>query len=313
MTTPPGWYPDPGHSADGQALERYWDGNRWTEYTRASPAGGFPVPPPPVGEAFGGKAPGRRGKLAAGIVAAVVVVAGIVGGVIALAGSGAGPGRAAGGSSAPTATPPAAPFGGGRGEGGPQGAPPGVPSGAPTTAAPDPGYVLDSLDGIELPVPDGWTGGQDKYGLADLYVGEYPCPGDSAQRCVRGGVDSYPAAAWNLTSTTAEGAAKEDIAHNAAASYGEDVYGGVASHREVRAQGVTVAGEQGYLVRWKVVTRSGTEGYVQSLVFPSPGDSSRLVLVRFGFDIDAAAPQPSVMDQITRGIKAAGSSHGTGI
>jgi hypothetical protein len=42
-----------------------------------------------------------------------------------------------------------------------------------------------------------------------------------------------------------------------------------------------------------------------------------LVVVRFGFDIGGKAPSPSVIDQITKGIKAdsstPGSSGGTGV
>ena len=36
-TTPPGWYPEPGHTGNGPAMERWWDGSAWTEYTRTAP------------------------------------------------------------------------------------------------------------------------------------------------------------------------------------------------------------------------------------------------------------------------------------
>ncbi len=39
---PPGWYDDP---AGNTALERYWDGNQWTEHTRETAAA---APPPPA-------------------------------------------------------------------------------------------------------------------------------------------------------------------------------------------------------------------------------------------------------------------------
>ncbi|MYS19478.1 DUF2510 domain-containing protein, partial [Streptomyces sp. SID4948] len=32
-TTTPGWYPEPGHTGNGPAMERWWDGNAWTEHT----------------------------------------------------------------------------------------------------------------------------------------------------------------------------------------------------------------------------------------------------------------------------------------
>ncbi|MGO4755906.1 DUF2510 domain-containing protein, partial [Streptomyces sp. 2MCAF27] len=37
MTTPPGWYPDPGYTGLGPAPERWWDGFGWTEHTREAP------------------------------------------------------------------------------------------------------------------------------------------------------------------------------------------------------------------------------------------------------------------------------------
>ncbi len=133
---------------------------------------------------------------------------------------------------------------------------------------------------------------------------------------MRGGVFSQPADSLQLTATSAQAAAKEDIAGNAKGSYGPDVYGATTSHQQVASQAVTVAGQQGYLVRWKVNTQSGTSGYVESLAFPSPSQGGRLVVVRFGFDIGPKAPGLSAMDQITQGIKAdssSGGGSGTGV
>ncbi|MEU1620430.1 DUF2510 domain-containing protein [Streptomyces sp. NPDC005722] len=314
MTTPPGWYPEPGQTGNGPALERWWDGTEWTEYTRTA------QPPAP---AFGAGAPGlpqypgafppaprkrRGGLIAIAVVAAVVVAGAVVGGVVAL-------GRSSGGSTdsarpAPSVTAPgpdregedAGPDGGGPGDGG-----------LPDVPKSEPGFALDLVDGISLPVPDGWKGATSRYGLAELTVGEYACPGDTSSNCLRGGVFSMPAASVKLKSTTAEAAAKEDIAGNAEGAYGGKIYGDITSHTQLLSKKVTVAGEQGYLVRWKVVTQRGDDGYVQSLVFPSPSDPDRLVLVRYGFDINPKAPGPDVMDDITEGIKAAGSGGGTGV
>jgi hypothetical protein len=325
MTTPPGWYPDPGHTGNGPALERWWDGTQWSEYTRDADRAHAPLfdapgsapgygPGLPDGDVIiDSDAPGRRGKLVVGVLAAVVLVAGVVGGVVVVLTGGGGDAEAG------AASPSAAPFdsggtasgsGGQDGQGGPRHGIPGGPPGAPATA--DPGYVLDRVDGIQLPVPDGWTGATDQSGLAGLTVGKYACPGGTAQSCVRGGVFSMPAETVELTSTTAQAAAKEDIGKNADDSYGADVYGGITSHQQLESEQVTVAGERGYLVRWKVVTEKGDDGFVQSLVFPAPGDSSRLVLIRYGFDVNGKAPGLGVMDQITKGIKLAPSS-GTGV
>lgn len=198
--------------------------------------------------------------------------------------------------------------------------------GGPSDPAEPPadGPPVDVYDGIRLPVPDGWQGSPGEQGLgASIVTGQYQCPGDPTQSCVRGGVFSQPAAALKLTSRTAEAAAKEDIAPNASDSYGTAIYGATTSHQELASKAVTVAGQKGYMVRWKVATKSGTDGYVESLAFPSPGDSSVLVVVRFGFDVGDKAPGLSVMDQITKGITAdssggpagrsGGASGGTGV
>jgi len=44
---------------------------------------------------------------------------------------------------------------------------------------------------------------------------------------------------------------------------------------------------------------------VESLAFPSPTNKDMLVVVRFGIDINTKAPKVSVIDEITKGIKAA--------
>lgn len=305
MTTPPGWYPEPGQTGNGPALERWWDGTEWTEYTRTAP------PPAP---AFGAGAPGhpqypghpgafppapgkrRGGLIAIAVIAAVVVAGAVVGGVVALGKGGGGSADSA--RPAPSLTAP--------GKGPDGGGPPDLPKS-------EPGFALDAVDGVSLPVPDGWTGTTSRYGLAELTVGEYACPGDPSSNCLRGGVFSMPAVSVKLKSTTAEAAAKEDISANAEGAYGGKIYGDITSHTQLLSQKVAVAGEQGYLVRWKVVTERGDDGYVQSLVFPSPSDPDRLVLVRYGFDINPKAPGLAVMDEITKGIKASRSGGGTGV
>ena len=97
QVTPPGWYPDPGQSADGPRTERWWDGNVWTDQVRAvGAAAGFggapPAAPPayapgaypnyPAYPAYPGQNGPRRGvRTAIAIGMAVVVLAGIGGGV----------------------------------------------------------------------------------------------------------------------------------------------------------------------------------------------------------------------------------------
>ncbi|MFH8389132.1 DUF2510 domain-containing protein [Streptomyces sp. NPDC018036] len=330
QVTPPGWYPDPGQTSDAPATERWWDGRTWTDQVRpvgsaaawgppGHPAGTGPAGYPTAMGPYPAYAPGgpRRGpRTGIAIAAAVAVLAGVVGGVYALTNDGGH------GGSASSANP-----GGPNGQGGPGGGQEGGPSGAPggsggpggQSPAPgrsggplaDPGFATDVYNGISIPVPDGWTG-QSRAGTASVSTKDtYKCPGDPSQNCQRGGAYSAPASAQKLKSTTAEAAAKEDISKNATESYGTG-YGSITSHQELASKAVTVAGEKGYLVRWKVVTSKGDDGYVESLVFPSPAAPSSLVVVRFGVDAGAKAPQQSIIDTITKGIKVAPGTGGDG-
>ncbi|MFE9698271.1 DUF2510 domain-containing protein [Streptomyces sp. NPDC006270] len=297
--TPPGWHPDPGHSGKGPAQERWWDGAQWTGHVRASP----------------GAARRRWIRVGVGVTVGAVVLAAVGGGVYLLGEDGRErPDTAASSPSAP-ADRPGSPDGDekdggkdGEGDGGNgDGQGPGGP--LPPT---EPGYATDLAAGISLPVPEGWKGTSGAVG-AGLTTGQHPCPGDTAETCVRGGVFSAPAAAMKLTAATPEAAAKKDIALNAKESYGGKSYGKITSHEELKSEAVTVAGGKGYVVRWKVVTEKGDDGYVESLVFPSAASKGMLVVVRSGFDINDDAPKLSVLDEITRGIKAAsGAGGGTG-
>ncbi|MEV6164964.1 DUF2510 domain-containing protein [Streptomyces sp. NPDC052052] len=288
QTSPPGWHPDPGYTGTGPLHERWWDGHQWTDHLR--------VPPAAI----------RRRRMRIGITAGVVVLAAVGGCLFLLSDDSGDPKETV--ATAPSTGPSGAP--GGRG--------PGAPGGDGQSQAPEQqqpraedGYAMDLASGISLPVPDGWTGQSGMTG-AGVTTGEYACPGDTSQECVRGGVFSTPAEALDLTTTTAKATATADISANAEESYGEKIYGGITSHQELKSGPVTVAGQQGYLVRWKVVTKNGDDGYVQSLAFPSPHAKDTLVVVRSGFDINAKAPKLSVMDEITKGIKASSTTGGSG-
>lgn len=298
-TTPPGWYPEPGHTGNGPALERWWDGSAWTEYTRTGQA--FAAPDvllgyqQPYPGPYGGQPPGaprRRGPLIAAALVLLVLAGGIVGAIAMLNKDG----DTTTGKAGPTAAGPG----------------PGQTDGPPQQSAGG-DTAVDRVDGIGLPVPPGWKAMSGAAG-AGLTTGDYPCPTDPGKNCVRGGVFSGPVAAFKLKSTTPQAAAEEDIPLNSEESYGSDIYGGITSHKELKSESVTVAGRRGYLVRWQVATKTGDDGYVQSLVFPSPGDPKKLVLVRCGFDINDKAPGLDVMDKIIQGIKAVSTSGGgTGV
>jgi hypothetical protein len=258
----------------------------------------------------GRPAAGRRRGLRTGIAvaAAAAVLASIGVGVYALskddggsgsrAGSQAGPGRpggreGSGGGGGPFGGP--GDNGGSGGSGGSEGS--GGPSEAPKIRS---GSVTDPLSGISLPIPDGWYSRQLTAGAQVTSDDSYKCPGDTSKSCTKGGAYSAPAVVLGTRGDTAEEVAKADISANADESYGGKTYGKITSHRVLASKAVTVAGQKGYLVRWKAVTSKGADGYVESLAFPSPADPGHLVVVRFGVDADQ---KQSVIDDITRGIK----------
>jgi hypothetical protein len=189
------------------------------------------------------------------------------------------------------------------GDPGGQGGPGGDDGGQGQLPQTEAGFATDAASGIDLPVPSGWKGQSGLEG-AGVTTGQYPCPADSTQTCVRGGVFSAPAASLEDTGTTAKEVAQQDIAANAQESYGK-IYGSITSHQQLKSASVKVAGKQGFLVRWKVITSKGDDGYVQSLAFPSPSASGQMVVVRSGFDVNSKAPSLSVLDTIVSGIKAA--------
>ncbi|MEU0072247.1 DUF2510 domain-containing protein [Streptomyces sp. NPDC006332] len=311
QATPPGWYPDPGQTDDAPATDRWWDGKAWTDQTRPTgsaaawgppqtPAPG-PYPAHPGYPGYPAQPPsGSRRGLRTGIAvgAAAVVLACIGVGVYALsngdsqatdtADSRPGPGSQGG------------PFGGPGGSGGQSPRPEGSPG--PDKSDPpkiESGSVTDAIDGISLPIPKGWYGQEISVGAQLTSKDSYDCPGDTSQKCTKGGAYSAPALALGTKGSTPEEVAKADISANAKESYGSG-YGKITSHDVLASEAVTVAGQKGYLVRWKAVTSKGSDGYVQSLVFPAPANAQQLVVVRFGVDVEETQ---AVLDQITKGIK----------
>ncbi|MEV5872699.1 DUF2510 domain-containing protein [Streptomyces sp. NPDC052101] len=317
QVTPPGWYPDPGQTNDGPPTERWWDGKAWTDQTR--PAGTAAAWGPPTQPAYPGyPAPpqtgtrrGLRNGVAVTVAAAVLACIGI--GVYALAkddgsgsddragsrqGAAGGPDGGSGGSGD---------SGGSDGSGGSRGASP-SPGQSAVPKVKGGGTVPDPVNGISLPVPKGWTGQTISVGAQMTSDDSYKCPGNSTQTCTAGGAYTAPAVALGTSGDTAEEVAKADIAANAKESYGGTTYGSITSHQVLASKAVTVAGQKGYLVRWKAVTSKGADGYVESVAFPSPDDAKRIVVVRFGID---AGQDTSVVDEILKGIKvSSGSGNG---
>lgn len=343
QVTPPGWYPDPGQTNDAPPTERWWDGAAWTAQVRPVGSGGAFGPPPayppgavahpgasgyPGYPGYPSVAPkrGLRTGIAVAVAAAVLACVGVglyvltgddggsgsttsqgSGGQNGQGGSDGGPGGNSGGQGGPGGS------GGSGGSGGPGGQTP-SPDGSGQPPRVEEGYATDLASGISLPVPEGWITSPLAVGAQVTTEASYECPATPSKTCTRGGAYSMPASELKIKATTAEGAAKEDISDNAEDAYGTEGYGKISSHEELASEAVTVAGQKGYLVRWKVVTSKGDDGYVESLVFPSPADSAQLVVVRFGIDVSNEAPKQSIIDEITKGIKkTAGGDSGQGV
>ncbi|WP_370869193.1 collagen-like protein [Streptomyces sp. CRCS-T-1] len=282
-------------------------------YPAAGAYPGYPAAPP--------AARGSRLRVGIAVGAAVVVLASIGVGVYALTDNGGSGGGSAtsqgpGGPGAPGGN--GGPFGGpggsgGSGDDGGSGDSGGSGGQSPSPEQSEPpkirsGSVTDAVSGISMPIPKGWYGQEITVGAQVTSDDSYKCPGDTSSTCTKGGAYSAPALALGTKGSTPEEIAKADISANAEESYGGKSYGGITSHDVLAAKAVTVAGQKGYLVRWKAVTSKGADGIVESLAFPSPANAKQMVVVRFGVDADQ---KESVLDDIAKGIKVStGSGNG---
>lgn len=185
-TLPPGWYPDP----DAPLLERRWDGTAWTDHRRAPEA---PGPPRAAGRAA------VRARAVALTACGTVLVAAIVSGALALA---RGDGDDVVADTAPTVASP-------------------TPTTVPPAPAPAPSRLDDELDGISLPLPDGWV------------PSPYVTPDHVVMTTDGGRVFTHTLPAG--PGTTAAALARRDVPQAADTSYG-----GIRSHRVVRSERVAV-------------------------------------------------------------------------
>ncbi|SNX57168.1 uncharacterized protein DUF2510 [Streptomyces sp. TLI_55] len=284
MTPPPGWYRDP-HAPH---LERWWDGTAWTEHRREPALPGPPVPVPTEGAS-------GRAKAIALTTAGVVLVAAIVTGAFVLREDDGGVDAAVTESVTP-----------------------GTPSESVSAPSADaPAVVEDQLNGITLPLLDGWV--RPQYVVDDDVLmttdGTYDCPGDPGV-CRHGLVMSRTVT--DNDETSPEVLAKADISEAADAAYDRDLvgtrpFGGIESHELVKAGPVAVAGRAGYFVRWRVKTAAGPGGYVQSLAFQSSVGTESPVVVRYVFDAGEDGPPLADMDRITKGIRSVADTGGGGV
>ncbi|MEV1022506.1 DUF2510 domain-containing protein [Streptomyces sp. NPDC050264] len=290
MPPPPGWYPDP----QAPATERWWDGTAWTRAHRPVPVA-LARPPRKPG--------GGRGRAVAVAATGIALVAAIVAGVVVVV-SGDGDAGGTEARNGPTA------------RSGSASAPP------TTSAAPSPTEdatrVTDPLNGITLPVVDGW---QKAENVADDDVllttpRTYTCPYDDGL-CRHGTVATHTVTGV-AAGASVRGLAAKDVSDAADLAYdtnavGQRPFGGMTAHEVVAARQVAVAGRAGFLVRWKVTTAEGPGGYVQSVVFPSSVGSQSLVAVRCTLDASDASPPLSDFDTIVKGIRPVGAAGGGGV
>lgn len=309
--TPPGWYPDTG----APGLERWWDGAAWTAHTRPLTAARPAPQQPPAPAEFGppsrplphqrgpqdGPGGGSRTKILAITLSGVLVLGAAVTGAVLL-------GRDDSGTPAAPTTTTSSP------------GPVTTPTATATTSAEpdpdeDPAVLVDQLNGVTLPVPDGWEKPKSTTsGVPTIRTDQsYDCPGGSSF-CYHGTVTTHTARG---AESDPQALAEADIVTAADRAYEEDtlgqrLHGGIRSHKVLKTQELTVAGRTGYLVRWQVTTGKGPGGYVQSLAFPSSVGTETPVIVRFAFDADEADLPLSLMDTITKGIRPLGDSETSG-
>ncbi|WP_307136065.1 DUF2510 domain-containing protein [Streptomyces aurantiacus] len=307
MTTPPGWYRDPS----APHTERWWDGTAWTEHRRTPEVSqqqlhhhypqqqqSYAQPQP---QTVPMPAPGGSGraKAVALTTAAAVLVAAIVTGAVVLSRDDGDSEPGARTAPTPTAT-----------------APTSSPPSPSASAGHDPAVVVDELNGITLPVLDGWA---EPKNVSDTDIvlttpGTYPCPGDDGL-CRHGTVLSRTVTANDEKSPAT--LARQDISDAADLAYDRDridrrPFHGITSHKLVEQGPVAVAGRTGYLVRWRVTTEVGPGGYVQSMAFPSSVGSESMVMVRYVLDAGEDGPPLADMDRITKGIRPVGDEDTSG-
>lgn len=294
--TPPGWYPDT--AAPGN--ERWWDGTAWTTHTRPYAT---VVQRPVTGRGDGGGGTSAARTIALVATGMAVVVVAVTGAMLLDRGDGPDPTAARSDrSSAPSSAE--------TGDGAPGDESP-SPNASPSGE--DPHVLVDQLNGITLPIPDGWERPENTVEqlLTMRTTGSYDCPGASSAFCYHGTVTTRTPSGTDVTAP--EALARQDIEAAADRAYDEDVvgrriHGGIVSHREIAAGPVSVAGRTGYQVRWRIVTGKGPGGYVQSLVFPSAVGSESPVVVRYAFDAGPDGVPLALMDTLTKGIRPLGDS-----
>ncbi|KJS63657.1 DUF2510 domain-containing protein [Streptomyces rubellomurinus] len=256
------------------------------------------------GAGYGYPGPGhpqqqRPGRTKPGVIVAISVAVLAVGGIIAgLALSGGGDDTRADPTPNPTATTQST-------DPGPGPAPKPTPTPTPKPSPPKPAPALkstvpDPQHSITIPVYDGWDANSDSpHSTVYLGTGRYTCPTGGA--CIRG--------QFSVEKDVIQGSSAKAAADAAMPAYAEQIFTGITSHTDAGSDNVSVAGVRGYAVRWHVRTSDGTQGYVLLAAVQAKGGG--YVVFEGGVDDDPQAPDPSVLDQILKGVTKDGSGSAT--
>ncbi|WP_369184248.1 DUF2510 domain-containing protein [Streptomyces sp. Y1] len=254
------------------------------------------------GAGYGYPGPGhpqqhRPGRTKPGVIVAISVAVLAVGGIIAgLALSGGGDDTRADPTPNPTATTQST-------DPGPGPAPKPTPTPKPSPPKPAPALkstVPDPQHSITVPVYDGWDANSDSpHSTVYLGTGRYTCPTGGA--CIRG--------QFSVEKDVIQGSSAKAAADAAMPAYAEQIFTGITSHTDAGSDNVSVAGVRGYAVRWHVRTSDGTQGYVLLAAVQAKGGG--YVVFEGGVDDDPQAPDPSVLDQILKGVTKDGSGSAT--
>lgn len=230
------------------------------------------------GAAWTGRSRARgaaRGPVVAGIVGAVVLAASLIVGAVLFAGLGraGGPNPGAGPSAPAPENGPASPD--------PTGPPPSAPVG-----------------GVALPALPGW---HRDAGATFSGTVPYTCPGEGGGECYRGAavlVPAWPVAGSGNARPSPRKAAAQDIRRNA-----DSAYGGITGHEVLTSEETTVAGRPAHRIRWRTESRTGPDGYVESVAFAHPDGSGNLLVLRISVDVHPDSPPLADMDRLTAGVR----------
>ncbi|MEU6487154.1 DUF2510 domain-containing protein [Streptomyces sp. NPDC046887] len=297
-----------GPAGFGPAAPGPYPGNPYRDLPVAGPYGGTAQ-----GHPAAAAAPGRGRRRVGPVLLAAMAVAAAVTLALVLLRPGDEPGDGPGGTTAPAPTGSAGPTATGV-----TSAPSPETGGADDGSEGEPTALTDQLNGITVPILDGWE--KPEFSSSEVPLATTTatddCPASSWRSCPRGSVNSRTAATAGDGSPAA--IARADIAEAAEEAFGEDPlgnrpYGGIRSHQVVAERSVSVAGRTGHLVRWRVTTEQGPGGHIQSVVFPSPVGSEAPVAVRIALSAAPGSPPLTTMDRITDGIRPIGDATGGGV